>query len=766
MRNMKLLVQARKDGYNVLYPKPTPSEFFQFAGDIRPENKDPNLLGKYLYTISFANGGCIFTKHVIVQDVQRQGLGNIGFSIFIPNNKKLSGNDSIKLLDELLNTYCENYCPDYYLENKKEDWKIFETIKNNYELKDLSYDAIENYQRGNAEAAFVYYIDKTELCKFFDNPYQDEFSTYKQVFFVEKNLENKSDNPLNAIAHDPSANLTGKIDSENLQYKLIYKQQAESGLKIEVIVNDKPLKSKNKIKIKDEIKITWSKEFYKTIEKSGKCDEIESKFIIINDFEKTITVKKIELEEIVYTITIITKIQTKDNKSKDITDAKITLKVGDKTIRPESDSIRVTEKDLQNKCYIIAEKDKFSPQKHEITQEDVEKGSLTLILHEHKEVEFIVKDEKGHLVSNYSIQIPNKEIQPKDGKVEFKGKEIYETWKIIVSHRDYEPEEFNYCPANDENPKHINLKKKSFSSQVQSPQNENEFPTNNDNSYLRYSKVPKFAWIIGITAIVALIIVILLVNTDGSDNKASIVNAEINNKNFYIYGIELNLDTLKEYKRRYCDSNTIIQSDAKEKSFWEKIKWLIFWNDEDSNSTNESSLIPDFCSKIDTAIAILNAINLGKIDELKGQMFSETQQNFKNSTDSIEDKYKKQNGDTLLNACKDSVTNLKEDTDLKLKPQNDLREKEKLKQKEKENETEKQQTNENSLEREFWALVNSGNAEMDSYLNLLNKHKSKGGDIIEYLNKICKNSASFQKFKNIPEMDRKNAKTLKDIEIE
>ncbi|MBK8808307.1 MAG: hypothetical protein IPO21_17455 [Bacteroidales bacterium] len=82
---------------------------------------------------------------------------------------------------------------------------------------------------------------------------------------------------------------------------------------------------------------------------------------------------------------------------------------------------------------------------------------------------------------------------------------------------------------------------------------------------LWYRKVPKLAWIFGIIAIVAST-VFLLVNSDGSDSNSNIVNAEINNKvNSYIDGIELNLDTLKEYKGKYCDSTTIIQSDVKEK---------------------------------------------------------------------------------------------------------------------------------------------------------------------------------------------------------
>lgn len=836
---MKLFVQARKDGYNVLYPKPTPTEFFQFAGDIRPDSKDPNLLGKYLYTISFASGGCIFTKHVIIQDVQRQGLGNVGFSIFIPNVRKLSGDDVLKLLDELSNTYCKNYCSDYYLENKQEDWTIFEAIKNQYKLYNLSNDDTENYQRGTADAAYIYYADKIELSKFFDNPYQEEYSTYKQVFLVEKNLEDKSDNPLNAIPHDANANLTGKIDLENPKYKLIYNQQARGGVKIEVKVNGSLRYSKSKIKRKEDLQIIWSKQFCESKVKSGKWYEIGSEFLEINDIEKTITVKEIDIHPTTYTLSI----HTKDRFSNPITDAEITLKVNNHL--PErkaiNNTIQITEEELQNKCYIIAQKDNLISSQREIKLEDT-KGSISLILSEHKKVNFYVKDENG-LVNNYNIQISNKVVQPKEGIVVFIGEEIEKTWQISVSHRDYETERFNYCPAKDETPKYITLKKRTFSGQGQSPnrkryhiiiderkgkrscngerihQYENEPPTNYncDAKYgykfikwekvkpqsldggetfeaifkgLWYRKVPKLAWVFVIIAIVASS-VLLLVNSDGSDSNSNIVNAEINNKvNSYIEGIELNLDTLKEYKRKYCDSTSIIQSNVKEKSFWQKI-W-IFGSDDNGNSTSESSVISDFCSKIDNAIAIRTAINLGKIDDLKGKVFSESQQNFKSSIDSIEEKYLKQIGDTL-NVRKVSILNLKQVAELILKTQNDLRDKEKLIQKENElekntnqekqneqkikdqqksntknqqsSQTQKQQSSGISLDKEFWDLVHSGNAQMEAYSNLLKKHKNKGGDIIAYLNKICKNSASFKKFKDIPEMDRKSAKTLTEIDI-
>lgn len=831
-------VSAIKGGSRDLYQ--ANSKPLGISSTIRKDSGSPYSVGKEAYAICILNDGILYTKCRITRDgLRNDGVGNISFSVFIPHTYKLTGDDIKEILDNLINGYKKYLGQDDTIISVSEDWSYVLELAEIYNKKliNRSIDEADNYQQGAGDAAYVYYTDKTELCKFFDNPYQEEYSAYKQIFFVEKNLEGKPENPLNALRHDPNANLTGKIDLE--KYKLIYNQQARGGVKIEVKVNGSLRYSKSEIKRKEDLQIIWSKQFCETKVKSGKCYEIGSDFLEINDVEKTITVKEIEIHPITYTLLI----QTKDRFSNPISDAEIALKISN--YLPErkaiNNSIKITAEELQNKCYIIAKKDNLISLQREIKLEDT-KGSISLILSEHKKVSFYVKDENG-LVNNYNIQISNKEDQPKEGNAVFIGDEIEKTWQISVSHRDYETERFKYRPAKDDNPKDVILKKKTFSGQGQSPNRKkyyikidekkgkrsykgssiNEFeykypqfkcdskygykfdrwecfenkPYDNYDGYyeaifkgLWYRKVPKLAWIFVITAIVTST-VFLLVNSDGSDNNSNIVNAEINNKvNSYINGIELNLDTLKEYKRKYCDSTSIIQSNVKEKSFWQKI-W-IFGSDDNGNSTSESSVIPDFCSKIDNAIAIRTAINLGKIDDIKGKVFSESQQNFINSIDSIDDKYKKQIGDTL-NVRKVSVMNLNEVADLILKTQSDLREKEKLIQKENEpvkntnqdkqneqkikdqqknntqnqqnSQTQNQQSNSNSLEKEFWDLVHSGNAKMESYSNLLKKHKSKGGDIIAYLNKICKNSASFKKFKDIPEMDRKSAKTLTEIDI-
>lgn len=829
---MKIIIHGTNGGYHIF----TTEKEKMF--DARPDSSRVSSIGQQAYSINYNDNSIVFSKYKIIRDVVGdKRTGNVAFSIVIPHSKKLSGIDILAILDKLSNDFCSKHIENDNLNNFREDWAWVSEIKNKYE-NNLKYND-EQLVGGTAESAFLFYDSKELLEKYFDNPYQEKYSAYKQIFFVEKSLEGKLENPLNALRHDPNANLTGKIDLENPKYKLIYNHQAKGGVKIEVKVNGSLRYSKSKIKRKEDLQIIWSKQFYETKVKNGKWYEIGSDFLEINDIEKTITVKEIEIHPITYTL----KFQTNDRFNNPIADTEITFKVNKNL--PErkviNNSIQITEEELQSKCYVFAKKGNLISPQREIKLEDT-KESISLTLLEHKIVNFNVKDENG-LVNNYNIQISNKEVQPKEGNVVFIGEEIEKTWQISVSHRDYETERFNYCPAKDETPKYITLKKRTFSGQGQSLNKkkyyleidkkkgkrsnkdsskneyvydcpkfkcnskygykfvewklfENKKYANYDGYYeavfkgLWYRKVPKLAWIFGVIAIVSST-VFLLINSDGSDSNTNNVSAEVKDEvNSYIEGIELNLNILEEYKRKYCDSTSIIHSKGKEKSFWQKI-W-IFGSDDNGNSTSESSVIPNFCSKIDNAIAIRNATNLGKIDDLKGQMFSESQQNFKNSIDSIEDKYKKQIGDTL-NDRKVSVMNLNQVADLILKTQRDLRGKEKLIQKrnelekktnqEKQNDqkikdqqknntqtqqnsqTQKQQSSDNSLDKEFWDLVHSGNTQKESYSNLLKKYKNAGGDIIAYLNKICKSSASFKKFKDIPEVSRKSAKTLTEIDI-
>ncbi|MDI9311743.1 MAG: hypothetical protein QM535_16145, partial [Limnohabitans sp.] len=409
---MKLFIQARKYGYKVLYPPQgsTPPEFYNFGGDIVPVTSDTNILGKYFYSIAFEYGGCIFTKYVFLQDAQRGYLGFISFSVFIPNNKKLSGNDVIALLDKLFNTYYQHYCPDYILGNITEDWEIFENIVKEFHLMDLEVDDIESLQSGSDKPAFVYYKDTIELCKFFNIPYQEEYSKYKQVFFV----ENNRDNPLGAIKdnYDPNANLTGKIDLENPVYALNINQQKNSGVKIEVKVKDIIKNNGDKIKKKDILEISWSKKYYKKLEIRDTWEGLGNNFVIIDNVKKSITVKEIDLKSITYKL----EIETIDYKSNPINDAKIILTILNSNKLEYKNTI--TGEQLQNKCSIKAEKGNLSSPEHEINEEDLKTCCIKLMLSNLK-VKFNVKDVNGKPVNNYKIQIKNKDNQPQNGTVEF-----------------------------------------------------------------------------------------------------------------------------------------------------------------------------------------------------------------------------------------------------------------------------------------------------------------------------------------------------------
>lgn len=631
---MKLLVQARKDGYNVLYPKPTPKEFFQFAGDIRRiDNNKGNFLGKYIYSIALTSGGCIFSKHVIVQDVQREGLGNVGFSVFIPNVKKLSGVDVKILLDKLLKTYCENYCPDYYLENKHEDWTLFEAIVNKESLlPNQSSNNVKSYQHGTGEAAFVYYSNNSELEKYFNAPYQEKYCAYKQVFFVEEQLKFAPENPLNAVRHDKNANLTGEID--------------------------------------------------------------------------------------------------------------------------------------------------FSMQK-------------VLVIH--------AFDKENHkIVTNFKLIVNDKVVQENDPKFIFINDQISTYNKISVEHSDYETEYFYYNPSQEESNKNIYLiKKQHYVSRYHGGNNENNkwndidkkkgersYKGKQNDNYVYKINISRRKLILIFSIFIAFFCIFLILHKTSNNSEN---NTEISNKiASYVEEIELNKDRLEQFKSSYCNSTSTNESNESRKNLWQRILHYFRLKDDETPS-QESPSLPDYCSLIDDAISIRNAINQGKIDELIGKKYSEPQKEFKSSIDNIEDKFKKQIGDTLI-AQKVSLMNLNKIAELIQKVQNELKEQEQIRQdqieqqnkdkKQKEEQGKKQlpQSSEllikkNSLETEFWILAKEqSDSQMDNYVKLVKKYWSyekmnylksnlskQDKEIISFLKNICENNKAFEVYANISIIDRVDA---------
>ncbi|MBK8855695.1 MAG: hypothetical protein IPN10_16720 [Saprospiraceae bacterium] len=200
---MKILIHGRKNGYTVLYPKPTPTEFYSYASDIQSINANNYDIyyGKYFYVLAFTNAGYIFTKYIIGDDVERGQLGEIGISVFISNTEILKGDEIKSLLDELINIYSSNYIFNHKIVEPKNgfDWALFETLVKSYNSKLLQNSHNFNYQTsGTKDPAFHYYRSDNELIELFDKPFQEEYSDYKQIYFIDYNHQGAS-NPLNVL---------------------------------------------------------------------------------------------------------------------------------------------------------------------------------------------------------------------------------------------------------------------------------------------------------------------------------------------------------------------------------------------------------------------------------------------------------------------------------------------------------------------------------------------------------------------------------------
>ena len=310
-------ISAIKGGFRELY-QTSNSAPKGIASSIRPDSGSPYAVGREAYAISFSGAGLVCTKCKIIRDVLGGSrVGNIAFSLLIPVGKKLAGGDIKTLLDKLSEKYCREYIDrDNNLGNVYEEWSFVNAIANQYESRlhpDSAYDS-ESVQQGPVDAAFVYYSSDEELQKYFDKPYQEEYNGYKQIFFIEKRLEGKPENPLNALRHSEN-NLTGKMDLENPYYKLFIKQGVE-GLNIEIRVNGKAKSTGNRVRKKDVLNIRYKQKFRKTEYIEGTWEvlkRVKSKYIEVDDERETITLNSIQLspEKIKIPITVIDELSGK-----------------------------------------------------------------------------------------------------------------------------------------------------------------------------------------------------------------------------------------------------------------------------------------------------------------------------------------------------------------------------------------------------------------------------------------------------------------------
>ena len=546
---MKIFIQGRKRGYSVLYPFPTPDEFYNFAMDVQSINAQNQAYyyGKSLYSIAFTRGGRIFSKYVLGYDVQRSNLGNISFSIFIPDGKFLRGTDVVDLLDTLSTTYFNTYAPNFSIPDCQENWGLFTEIANRYDAKLINVDRldIEHLERGAQDAAFIYYATPQALAEFFENPYQSAYSSYSQVFLISEQFLGKAENPVTAFKHNPSANLTSEIDLSNRRYRIILKDAAFA--KVTLLYADgrkTPLFSNDHFHKKDVLKITWSKKYYDSAEITGDFDKVKQ-YLEVDEVRKTVSVKPVNL-----------KINKKDLQPQfvlrgKLVDVDVTCKNGrGKSITPQNGVFHFEGEEVFQDWTFSVKKTPYITHT-QIIRPESSPEVFEIKLNEQKRISIRVIDEQsGFEVSSVTIyrRRDNGRQTLPGSSITFVDEELDEACELEFRARRYYPkEDFSFIPRE--------VKEDFIKVQLKPeprPERETDFDLDSpDNHGHRVHKKEKslqqrilLPCLIGLVLISSLVLnVVLLKNNRSLKNEMLVAEAKE-----YIEGTELLCTKLEEYR--------------------------------------------------------------------------------------------------------------------------------------------------------------------------------------------------------------------------
>ncbi len=782
---IEVSVTAIKGGFRELYR--TQNMPRSVAREIRHDSGSGFSIGKEAYSIFFITEGVVFSKCRIVTDgMGGRRVGNVNISIFIRNDDRLSGDHVVELLDELLTTYCKKYAPDNNLDNVFEDWDFVYDLKSKYDNKLQAND--EKAQSGMQDAAYVYYSSISELQKYFDDPYFDEYNSYRQVFFVENRFENTPENPLNALRHDPNAKL--RIDLNDSRYKLKgFDGKGKNGLNIEVWVSNDGVSKRKKnndfIKSKDTIRIEYSKDnnkyFYPIIE-TGKISH--NNIIQYLEFEDSNKIKVKNDVQLHKKVNKTISLEIKDRKGYPVPIAEITCKnESSKEIKYLSDNKILFEgEELKDSWTVLVKKGNMVSSPVSIIPENQSVG-IPISL-EKQIVTFQVYGNDGP-VSNYKVQIKNSKgqwVECEDRAIEFNKDDIDKYWAIWITHDKYPTDSFNFCPGEGENPKSVNIYElktnKSASSdeiagsgnlETWGPKKEINAPksTKYGNSNVPFYKKPGVIALSIVIPVLIVVLVLVVKNCHSGDTENK--QAELNKINEYVNGLELNKDVLDSYINKYCTVQ------EKEEGFWQKI-FPFGSNKKNKTSATTETSSPDYCKKLKDALDIRNALEYGKIEELKGKTYSFQQGTFKQVIDSIKEDYFMQIEDTLrksklsemdLSAIANLVSSVQDYLMQKdaspvsapaLKPPPPLI---------RYHPTERPQKPLSKISSEekttFWNLVQSDNQKKEDYDNLFKTGWDYGNPYKQFYHTYLSQSLDFDKFKAIRTRERKNAKTLEDL---
>lgn len=435
---MEVIVHGTKQGYKSNFISNTTPSFSM--GDIRSGVNSEYPLGEFVYSLAYRNNGCVYTKYIIVRDTLRSyATGFIAFSLFLSRYKtlRMKGKVIKSLLDKLSERYKEDYIRDNNLNRSEpnliqENWDFVNEILTDYDCDEQNiYSEEENLQPGTSDPAFIYYPynyrdpnsgkeREFNIEDIFDNPFQEEYRPYRQVFFVTSNFkkdEDKLKNPLNVLRHDQNADLTGKIDLENLPYKLReFDGQGKNGVSIEIRINGKLLHNKNAIRKKDNVTIKYFKNrYFKEIIEEGKLTDPKiAKYLKIDP-----NTGKIDVEKSVYLLPVEKAIRIEINGINENSkrDVEITYKKTHTNDTPQiaGNSITFSGEELKEEWTVRGESGDLSGESTFIPEN---RENIVLTLKEHKifiieERHEAVKYQESAPTTSKIMWVSRKENQPK-----------------------------------------------------------------------------------------------------------------------------------------------------------------------------------------------------------------------------------------------------------------------------------------------------------------------------------------------------------------
>jgi hypothetical protein len=342
MSKIGVVIHGTNSGSGIIYISESILDLKFNIKDYRG-GKDDKSLKKRCLSISFdfnQNNFCL-TKYEITFDKRKRGsLGYVALTSVIPFYKNLNIDDLLNKIDDLFDVYISLTVDEgfnYEHEPNEKFYKKIEQFENSIQVDELSLQDNQYKEVDINTSAYFFYEDKDRLIKLLQNPYHSVFYEFHQIYLLDAS-EKDSVNALNALKHDPNADLTNKIDLDNPDYTITTKI-AES-------ITLKGINNGLKVKLKDKVVFGFSKNFHNTEAPnySGSWKELLDCYPNVisksHEIPNTIVIKSPRFEPELKKITIKFK-DTSDNKIIIPNFLEYTIKSGDKTKRISNDQIEL-----------------------------------------------------------------------------------------------------------------------------------------------------------------------------------------------------------------------------------------------------------------------------------------------------------------------------------------------------------------------------------------------------------------------------------------